>query len=403
MFLLFLTPYKIRSMKRILPLIIVLALFMAGCGSSRKQLEKGNYDAAIEKAVRELRRDSKDEKNIAILQQSYRIANEQDNERARYLKMENKSSNWDEVYLTYQRMNNRQSLVRTVTPLTLNGSTVDFPYVDYMPEMVAAKRKAADYYYAHGNELMKNGTKEFYRQAYAEFVRAKQYVDNYEGIDAKIQESKYLGISRVYVGVVNKSILKFPKEFEDGLIALDLPNLNSEWVEYHTQTLDNKIEYDYIINVNVLNIAVSPEQQVVKDTVVKKNVEDGFSYILDAKGNVRKDSLGNDMKQPKYKILQCALIQTIQSKVCQIDGNVEVIQINPNRVLKQDPLGANSYFENISSRALGDVEALTAAQKATLNSAAVPYPTDIEMVVRCSDALKQAIRSAMQTNRRYIN
>ena len=63
----------------------------------------------------------------------------------------------------------------------------------------------------------------------------------------------------------------------------------------------------------------------------------------------------------------------------------------------------NSYFENISSRALGDVEALTVAQKATLNSAAVPYPTDIEMVVRCSDALKQAIRNAMQTNRRYIN
>ena len=58
-------------------------------------------------------------------------------------------------------MNDRQSLVRTVTPLNNNGRSVDFPYIDYMPEMVGAKRKAADFYYAHGNELMKAGYKGF--------------------------------------------------------------------------------------------------------------------------------------------------------------------------------------------------------------------------------------------------
>ena len=70
-----------------------------------------------------------------------------------------------------------------------------------MPEMVGAKRKAADFYFAHGNELMKSGIKESYRQAYDEFVRAKEYVGDYEGIDNKIMESKYLGMSRVFVSV----------------------------------------------------------------------------------------------------------------------------------------------------------------------------------------------------------
>jgi hypothetical protein len=330
------------------------------------------------------------------------VANEQDNERIRFLKMENKPANWDEIYLIYKRMSDRQTQVRTVTPLTLNGNTFDFPYVDYMPEMVAAKRKAADFYFAHGNELMKNGTKELYRQAYMEFVRAKDYVGDYEGIESKIQESRYLGISRVFVAIQNKSILKFPKEFEDGLLSLDLPSLNSEWVEYHTQNLDDKIQYDYIININVINIAVSPDNTAQKDTLIKKDVEDGFTYVLDNRGNVRKDSVGNDMKLKKYKTLQCALIRTIQSKACQINGNVEVIEINPNRVLKQDPIGANSFFENVSSRALGDVEALSPVQKASISTAVVPFPTDIEMVVRCSEALKQAIRDAMQNNRRYI-
>jgi len=389
-------------MKRIVPFIFILSVILSGCGSSKKQLQKGNYDAAIDKAVKQLRRDPSDEKQIDILIQSYNTANDQNNERIRFLKMEGRPDNWDEIYLIYKALYDRQSLVRTVTPLNSNGRSVDFPYVDYMPEMVSAKRKAADFYYAHGNELMKNGIKESYRQAFNEFIRAKEYVGDYEGIDSKIQESKYLGMSRVFISVQNSSILKFPKEFEQDLLALDLPRLNSDWVEYHTQNLNNNTEYDYFVNVNVRNVAVSPDQTVQRDSVIKRNVEDGFTYVLDKKGNVMRDSLGNDIKQKKYKTLQCALVETIQSKACRIDGDVEVIQMNPNKVLKKDPIGAQSNFENISSRAVGDIQALNANQLQRTKTAIVPFPTDIDMVIRCSESLKMAIRGAIQNNRRFI-
>jgi hypothetical protein len=129
-------------MKRILQIFVILSiLFSAGCSSSKKQLSKGNYDAAIDKAVKELRRDRDDEKQIQILSESYRIANELDQERIRYLKMEGRANSWDEVYQIYQALSSRQTLVRTVTPLNLDGRTVDFPYVDYMSDMVEAKRK----------------------------------------------------------------------------------------------------------------------------------------------------------------------------------------------------------------------------------------------------------------------
>jgi hypothetical protein len=156
-----------------------------------------------------------------------------------------------------------------------------------MPEMVNAKRKAADFYYAHGTELMKSGLKDSYRQAFAEFVRAKEYIGDYEGIDNKIMESKNLGMSRVFVSVQNSSILKFPPEFEQDLLALDLPHLNSEWVEYHTQNLNSETQYDYFVNVNVKIIAVSPDQTMQRDSVVKRDVEDGFTYVLDKKGNIK--------------------------------------------------------------------------------------------------------------------
>jgi hypothetical protein len=390
-------------MKRIVPIIFILTIILSGCGSSKKQLEKGNYDAAIQKAVKQLRKDPKDVKQIDILSQAYKVSNDQDNERVRFLKMEGKPNNWDEIYLVYKALNDRQSLVRTVTPLNMNGRSVDFPYVDYMPEMVNAKRKAADFYFAHGNELMKSNIKESYRQAFAEYMRAKEYVGDYEGIDNKIQESKVKGMNRVFVSIQNSSILKFPKEFEEDLLALDLPRLNSEWVEYHTQNLNDNTQYDYFVNVNIKNVAVSPDQSRQRDSVIKRDIEDGFSYVLDKKGNVMKDTLGNDLKQKKYKTVQCALVETIQSKACRIDGDVEVVQINPNKILKKDPIVAQSNFENISSRALGDIQALNAKQLERTKTSIVPFPSDIDMIMRCSETLKMAIRGAIQNDRRFIN
>jgi len=389
-------------MKRILPVFFILVIVLSGCGSSKKQLEKGNYDAAIEKSVKQLRKDPTDKKQIAVLESAYKIANDQDNERVRFLKMEGKANSWDEIYQVYKRLSDRQSLVRTVTPLHDGGRTVEFTYVDYMQDMVAAKRKAADFYYAHGIELMKSNIKESYRQAYYEFVRAKDYVGDYEGIDTKIIDARYKGISKVFVSIQNTSMLKFPKEFEDDLLSLDLPRLNSEWVEYHTQNLNDKTEYDYFVNVDIKNIAVGENQTIPIDSVFKKDIADGFSYVLDKKGNVMKDTLGNDIKQKKYKTVQCALAETIQRKSCRIDGDIEIIQMNPSKTLKKDPIGAQSNFENISSRALGDLQALNKQQIERTKTQIVPFPTDIEMVVRCSESLKRAINGAMQNNRRFI-
>ncbi|NMC40674.1 MAG: DUF4919 domain-containing protein [Bacteroidales bacterium] len=382
-------------MKRVLFLVFSAALIASGCGSSKKQMEKGNYDAAIDKAVKQLRKDPNDKTQKSVLDNAYKIANEQDNERIRFLKMEGKPNNWDEIYLIYKRLYDRQAMVRTVPNYNVQ-------YVDYMPEMVAAKRKAADFYYAHGMELMKNQMKESYRQAFAEFVRAKEYVGDYEGIDARIAEAKYLGMSRALVSVQNRSVIRFPKEFEDDLLALNLPALNSEWVEYHTQVLDPNIQFDYFINVNIVNVLVSPDQTMQRDSVIKREIEDGFSYVLDKKGNVMKDSLGNDIKMPKYKTVQCALIETIQRKSCRIECDVEVIQVNPNKILKKDPIGAQSNFEHVSARALGDIQALSPQQLERTKSQPLPFPSDLDMVIRCSETLKLAIRGAIMNNRRFI-
>lgn len=389
-------------MRKVIYYFVIISVFFASCGSAKRQMESGNYDAAISKAVEKIRKDRTDTKNIEILDQSYKIALEQDNEKIRLLKMEGKPQNWDEIYLIYKKMHDRQSMVRTVLPLKSGNRTVDFPYVDYMEEMITAKNKAADYYYANGLELMKNGTKESYRQAFAEFSRAKEYVGDYENIDQLIEESRYMGMSRVLVRVDNRSHINFPPEFESDLLALDLPRLDNSWVEYHTKQLDEDTEFDYIVSVIIKSVAVSPDNTFEKDTLIKREIEDGFQYVLDDNGNVMKDSLGNDIKVKKYKTVQCALIESVQTKECIIDGQVEIVTVKPAKVLKSDPLSADSYFEHVSARAIGDEEALMPAEREKINSKPIPFPSDLEMVIRCSEALKMGIRNAMQRNRRFI-
>jgi hypothetical protein len=391
-------------MKRTFAIVFVSALLLAGCGSAKKQLESGNYDAAINKAVTELRKNPKSSKDIETLERAMDIALEQDNERIRFLKMEGRANAWDEIYLIYKKMSDRQSMVRTVTPIEYEGRTIQWPYVDYMQEMVEAKKKAADFYYAHGQELMGNGTKDSYRQAYNEFVRATEYVgDGYEGIDQLMQEARYLGISRVYVTVKNYSSVNFPGEFEQELLALDLPRLNSEWVEYYTAIPQNDTQFDYLVNVNMRTVGVSPDRQFQRDTLVKRTVEDGFDYVKDERGNVMKDSLGNDIKVKKYKELQCALIRTFQIKECLIDGDVEMLALSPEKTIKKEPIGATSNFEHVSARAIGDENALSDEQKKMLKSEVIEFPTDLDMVIMCTENLKRAIRGFMETNKRYIN
>ncbi len=389
-------------MRKVIFYSVIISVFFASCSSPKKQMQSGNYDAAITKAVEKIRKDREDIKNIDILDQSYRIALEQDNERIRLLKMEGKPQNWDEIYLIYKKMHDRQSMVRTVLPLKSGSRTIDYPYIDYMEEMITAKNHAADYYYANGQELLKNGTKESYRQAYAEFARAKEYVGDYEGIDQLLEESRYMGMSRVLVRVENRSHINFPEEFESDLLALDLPRLDNSWVEYHTRQMDEDTNFDYIVSVIIKSIAVSPDNNFQKDTLIKREIEDGFQYVLDGNGNVMKDSLGNDIKMKKYKNVQCALIESIQTKECVIDGQVEIVTVNPAKVLKSDPLSANSYFEHVSARAIGDTEALMPAEMEKIQSEPVPFPSDLEMVIRCSEALKMGIRNAMERNRRFI-
>ena len=88
------------------------------------------------------------------MDRAYRLANERDLERIKVPEdAENNPDNYDEIFNRYNMLKERQRKVRTVTPLTVDGKTYSYEYVDYDAEMIAAKRKAAEFFYNNGRGL----------------------------------------------------------------------------------------------------------------------------------------------------------------------------------------------------------------------------------------------------------
>jgi hypothetical protein len=378
-------------------------MLLFGCASPEKLLQKGNYDAIVEKSIKNLIKNPTSEEDAVMLDKAYKLANDRDLERVKYLKTEGNPNTWDEMLSLYSNLKNRQASVRRVLPLHIGGRTVEYDFVDYDAEIVAAKRKAAEYYYAHGQKLMENKTKESYRQAYYELVKAKNYSgDSYRDLSQVIYEAKYLGMSRVLISVVNRTIINLPQEFSDGLVAVNANEISSEWVEYNTRKIDNTVQYDYYIDIILQAIDVSPDLVQDKDLIEKKTVDNGFEYVLDAKGNVMKDTAGNDIKIKRYKEIQCTVIESHQVKDCIIKGEIEFLSTNPQSLLKKQPIAANTHFEYVSARAIGDVNALSPEKKKLIAIKPVPFPNDIQMIIDCTEALKKSINEAINYNRGII-
>jgi hypothetical protein len=276
--------------------------------------------------------------------------------------------------------------------------------VDYDAEIIAAKKKAADFFYNNGKGLLENALqKQDFRDAYYQLMKASEYSGGqYENLDALIYDARMKGVSRVIVQVNNQTPLKLPPMVEEDLISFDTQGLGNEWVEYHFKHVDDQASYDYAAYVKLLSIVVSPDNVKDTDQIFKKNISDGFDYVLDANGNVMKDTAGNDIKLQKFKEITCTLIETEQHKSVEIRGEVEIMSFNPDRLIQKEPFGATNEFRHVSARAVGDVGALTEEALKSSQQEKIPFPSDVDMVLMCTETIKPAIRNAIYANRQYI-
>ena len=92
--------------------VLAFLLILTGCASSKKLMQKGDYDALINKSVKNLIKNPNSEEDAEMLDKAYKLANERDQDRVQYLKLEGNPDTWDEIFALYNRLKSRQATVR---------------------------------------------------------------------------------------------------------------------------------------------------------------------------------------------------------------------------------------------------------------------------------------------------
>ncbi|HOY30858.1 MAG TPA: hypothetical protein PKW80_03165 [Bacteroidales bacterium] len=377
---------------------VMILLIVGGCSSSKQYLEKGNFDMATKKSIAKLRKKPDNAKQLWVLTQAYKKANAQNLERIDFLRKTGQPDIWEEVFQNYTALKNRQDLAKTLPQNIL--TSIGFEFHDYDKDLIESEKKACDYYYALGVKLLNSNDKMSARQAYSEFLKIKKHYTDYKDVKDLIRKAEEMGTSHVIMYMQNNSNALLPKDFEYEFLKIDIPDLDTKWVKYDTKEQDG-LTYDYAIVVNLKVIDVSPERLKEKIWTEAKTIQDGWTYQLDNRGNVMKDSLGNDIKEPRYIRTECHVKEIAQHKEAVLSGKLDFYNNASKQLMTSENIIANSVFSNGYLMANGDLRALTPETQKRLGNAPLPFPGDFDMILMANEFLQKAVMEVVR-NKSYL-
>jgi hypothetical protein len=383
--------------------IVLVALVMHACIGANYYLKKGNYDAAINFAVQKIRNNPKKaDKHILALEEAWKIERTGIIERIAFLKLDGSPESWVEIHNLYAEIDGYQSAMKPYLPLFINKEfrNADIEIIDVKVELIDAKMKAASFMYAKGEELLAKDSKMYAREAFLHFQKVKEYYGSFKDVDTKIDEAYNKGQNHILLEYSNHSQLIIPQEFMNNLSRINETSLNTTWTKYYLNSND-RTAYDYLIEVYVSNFDIGPEQLNNTSYIDEKKVQDGFQYVLDANGNVAKDSLGNDLKEPAFKNISAKVFRTEQTKIGVLSGVVQYKKGN-GTVFQNFPYQESLVFRNFFATYQGDPKALSNDSKKIIGGQALAFPSNLQMVMDASEIIKNKTFGLIQGNQNFV-
>ena len=393
-------------MKKFIPLLI-LALIITSCNSVKKTqeaLNSGNYDAAINNAIEKLRSNKDKKRNqpyITMLEDAFAKVVDRDLQQITRLEKDGNPANLEAIFNIYKSLRLVQDKIRPLLPLynQEKGRNANFAFNDYTNDIVETKDKLSEYLYLNASELLANSVNKLdYRKAYNDLKYLDQINYNYKDVRQKTEEAHAKGTDYVIVSMFNDTQVIIPKRLEEDLLNFNTYGLNDIWTVYHSNPLKN-INYDYEMEVAFKDISISPEQIKERQVTQEKEIIDGWEYLKDKRGNVVKDSLGNDIKVDRYKVVRCEYYEFTQFKAAQVTGNVVFKDLKTKQQINTYPLTSEFVFEHIYANYDGDSRALDNTYLKLLEVKSVPFPSNEQMVYDAGEDIKARIKNIIAKQR----
>jgi hypothetical protein len=390
-------------MKNIAFPFFVFFLLMASisCTSIEKLVDTGQYDKAIYFATNKLSGAKvKKVEYVKGLETAFKKATDKDMAYIEKLKNEGNPESWETILSVYATISNRQESIRPLLPLTdENGKKANFLFVNTNDLEKEAKEQTINFLYSSAKDFLQEArsTKDRIpaRKAYDALLRLKNYSARFMDVPQLEREARELGTTKILVNVQNYSQAVFPAGLEDEILRLGFRDLDREWQKFDAYPERNR-EYDLGITLILSNVQVSPGSVSEKSFSEKKEIPDGFQYLLDEKGNVKKDTAGNDIKLPKNKVIEAQILEVFQSKSAGLSGRLEVIDLHTKGVRESRDINAVAIFENRAASFKGDERALTEDTKKRLGNRPAVFPTDAVLLLEAARKLRPLVISELR-------
>lgn len=390
-------------MKQLL-LTTVLLLVLTSC-SGRKQIEKaishGNYDLAINDALRKLE-NKKDKKRkqdyIVMLEDAYYKVLEEDLQDLKHLKKDGNPEQFKTIYEIYLDLDARQNAIKRVLPLKINGKTLNLKFNDYTSEIVDYRYKTSDYLIDEGITLLDSEDKYSARKAHAIFSYIERINPNFEDTRSLMTEAHQKGIDYVMVSIENQTYQIIPQQLEADLLNFNTYGLNKFWTEYHTD-INQSINYDYAMQLQLKQINISPEQVNRRQDLKQKEIVDGWKFKKDREGNFVTDSLGNKIKVEKVINVKARYFEVNQFKSTHVLADVVYTDLRSNQVLDVFPIDSEFIFEHVYATFRGDKRALNSRERDLIRNRPLYFPTDAQMVYDTGEDLKLRLKDVIHSYR----
>lgn len=376
--------------------LLLMLMLVSSCRSPQKMLESGDYDRAVEFAVKKLEgKSKKKEKFVRALEEAFEKATKRDMRAIASLKSEGAPHTWHRIYDIYREIELRQELVEPLLPLIGKaGYHATFKFVKVDAPIREAKSRASEYYYAKGETYLedaKRGDKTAARKAFNYFNKINQFYPDFRDKEQLTFEARQLGITRYLFKMANDAPVVLPSSFEAELLRISVRDMNSIWNEFDMKPVEG-VRYDYDIIMRLTDIEVSPEILKERAYVDHKEIEDGFEYILDDNGNVLKDTLGNDITIPRKVFIYANVIEVYQNKFARVGGRLEVFSRANKDLIDTRPIRVETIFENYASTFTGDRRALSRDSKNHLGNSPQPFPLDDDLLLQAAERLKPIVK-----------
>jgi len=371
------------------------------CTSIEKLVDTGQYDKAIYYATNKLSGAKVNKvEYVKGLETAFKKATEKDMAYIDKLKNEGNPETWETILSIYNTISDRQEQIRPLLPLTdENGKKANFLFVNTNDLEKEAKEQTINFLYNSAKDLLdeaRNSKDRIpARKAYESLLKLKNYAARFLDVPQLEREARELGTTKILVNVQNYSQAVFPAGLEDEILRLGFRDLDREWQKFDAYPERNR-EYDLGITLILSNVQVSPGTVSEKSFSEKKEIPDGFQYALDEKGNVKKDTAGNDIKLPKTKVIEAQILEVFQSKSAGLSGRLEVMDLHTKGVRESRDINTVAIFENRAASFKGDERALTEDTKKRLGNRPAVFPTDAVLLLEAARKLRPLVISELR-------